>query len=781
MKKFLLLLIPFIVFGQTTKKITFSDWVKTGAVYGYPDSTKMPAGPMRDSIRAAFTTMDSLHAIVPDTTKLKTTSGNTAYLKTVVAGKEIGGGMFVKIDSTYPEGIVAFNHPTVGKQWVRLRFLEDKSTVHGSWLGWNGDSSSLDARLAEASLHASKLKARLLLGAGVYILRKMVVPTPPFTLSGERGDSNLTKIVLRAINDTITRTGLILAGGGVVITKTEGLVAGMAMSAPSGSSVWAVNPLGGPPVIRIANATSGGSEWSGIANFAGTYSRQVYWVRNYLLLNDTTDLRVGMAVTGLGGSTSSTIVSIPDTGHIVRIGPHTLTDSTAMITYTGGSSVGLLANISGYYRLENLTFEGENQNGYNNAYPFNQNIGNSNRVYVDHCDFRNTWEGLRFQRDSNEVYITNCRFFQDTTEYRSTTSGKLSIDAISFQGNYGNLFVKNIFVKFDCIARRGPVAGVGTAGIYSPATNNVTVEDFEVHHVGEFMQWYPYGAVKAGHKVATFNRGKIYNTLFLLSIGDTLNHVYVNDVKFIRDANLLPYSLRTTDNPPVSALNLRGGTAILSNCLFDSLNGTSFIIGDSTSLLRVTNSTFKHTHNLYNMGSTAVAYNDGRTEIENCSFLDSMYVRVDYPYTKTITFKNNHFYSDFEFVIYYNVGQKQNTTINIVDNLIDGNFSFMSWDHGADTIRSYYIRNPNIKGNRSLPFGGPSTLVSAYIDLTGVSQLESSTNKRKAIYIRNLKPTAKFSITPIGTPAALAYEAKIDSLIVTGSDSTAFYYKWESP
>lgn len=73
------------------------------------------------------------------------------------------------------------------------------------------------------------------------------------------------------------------------------------------------------------------------------------------------------------------------------------------------------------------------------------------------------------------------------------------------------------------------------------------------------------------------------------------------------------------------------------------------------------------------------------------------------------------------------------------------------------------------------------TLVSAYADKTGVSQLESSTNKRKAIYIPNLKTTAKFSITPIGTPAALAYEAKIDSLIVTGSDSTAFYYKWESP
>jgi hypothetical protein len=779
MKRIVFFIIPFIAFSQTTKKITFSDWVKSGAIYGYPDSTKMPAGPMRDSIRIAFTTIDSLHAIVPDTTKLKTTSGNTAYLKTVVAGKEIGGGMFVKIDSTYPEGVVAFNHPTVGKQWARLRFLEDKSTVHGSWLGWNGDSSSLDDRLAEASLHTSKLKARLLLGAGVYILRKIVVPTPPFTLSGERGDSNLTKIILRAVNDTITRTGLILAGGGVVITKTEGLVVGMTMSAPPGSSIWAVNYFGGPPVIRIANATPGGSEWSGIANFAGTYSRQVYWVRNYLLLNDTTDLRVGMAVTGLGGSTSSTIVSIPDTGHIVRTGPHTLTDSTAMITYTGGSSVGIQTNISGYYRLENLTFEGENQNGYNNAYPFNQNNGNSNRIYIENCDFRNTFEALRFQRDSNEVYITNCRFFQDTTEYRSSTSGKLTQTGISFQGNHGNLFVKNVFMKFDVVSRRGPTAGVVTAGIYSPATNNVTVEDFEVHHVGEFMQWYPGGS-KTEHRVASFNRGKVYNTLFLLSTGDTLNHVYVNDVKFIRDAKLMPYSLRTTDNPSVNALNLRGGTAILSNCLFDSLGYISFIIGDSTSLLKVTNSTFKHTHRLDNFGGTAVAGDDGRTEIEDCSFLDSMYVVVSSLHTKTITFKNNHFYSDFGFVVYPD-NQSRNATINIVDNLIDRNFSFGSWNGAADTIRSYYIRNQNVKGGPFFTFGEPITLVSAYTNLTGISQLESSTNKRKAIYIRNLKPTAKFSITPIGTPAALAYQAKIDSLIVTGSDSTAFYYKWESP
>jgi hypothetical protein len=778
MKKLLLLLIPFIAFGQTTKKITFSDWVKSGAIYGYPDSTKMPAGPMRDSIRTAFSTIDSLHAIVPDTTKLKTTSGNTAYLKTVVAGKEVGGGMFVKIDSTYPEGVVAFNHPTAGKQWVRLRFLEDKSTVHGSWLGWNGDSSSLDARFAEASLHVSKLKARLLLGAGVYILRKIVVATPPFTLSGERGDSNLTKIVLRAVNDTITRTGLILAGNSVVITKTEGLVPGMLMSAPPGSSVWDINNIGGPPVIRIADFIEPGGGWSGTANFAGTYSRQVAWARNYLFLNDTTDLRVGMVVTGLNGSISSTIVSIPDTGYIVRTGPYIWADSTAMITYTGGSSAGIQTNTSGYYRLENLTFEGENQNGYNNAYPFNQNNGNSNRVYVENCNFRNTMEGLRFQRDSNEVYITNCRFFQDTAAYGNLIPGKSTRVGIAFQGNHGNLFVKNVFMKFDVFDRVGPNAGLPTAGIYSPATNNVTVEDFEVHHVGEFMQWYPTGS-KTEHRVASFNRGKVYNTLFLLSTGDTLNHVYVNDVKFIRDAKLLPYSLRTTDNPTVSALNLRGGTAILSNCLFDSLYGISFTIGDSTSLLKVTNSTFKHTNHLDHLSTTAVAGNDGRTEIENCSFLDSMYIRVDYPGRRTFTFKNNHFYSDFTFFT-YGGNEMRNTDVNIVDNLIDGDFHYWSGDGVGDTIRSYYVRNTYVKGDKSFN-EVPCTLVSAYADLTGVSQLESSTNKRKAIYIPNLKTTAKFSITPIGTPAALAYQAKIDSLIVTGSDSTAFYYKWESP
>lgn len=261
MKKFLLLLIPFVAFSQTTKKITFSDWVKTGGVYGYPDSTKMPAGPMRDSIRIAFSTIDSLYTIVPDTTKLKTTSGNTAYLKTVVVGKEIGGGMFVKIDSTYPEGVVAFDHPTQGKQWVREEYLRTKS-VNIGWVAI-GDGITDNRVAIQAALDAGK-GGIVIVPEGIYIVSSATHPVDGAYKQGLIIGSNTTlrgvgsSSIIKLQNSSVSASPGVascvirnynIASGDSNITISDIIVDGNA----SGQSINSVQ--GGINLLRVTKST----------------------------------------------------------------------------------------------------------------------------------------------------------------------------------------------------------------------------------------------------------------------------------------------------------------------------------------------------------------------------------------------------------------------------------------------------------------------------------------------------------------------------------------------
>jgi hypothetical protein len=95
------------------------------------------------SVKDGGITWEKLASPVADTTTLKSTNADVAILKTVVSGKEIGGGMFVKIDSTYPEGVVAFKHPVTGKQWVREEYLQT-GAVNVRWAGAIGDGLNND-------------------------------------------------------------------------------------------------------------------------------------------------------------------------------------------------------------------------------------------------------------------------------------------------------------------------------------------------------------------------------------------------------------------------------------------------------------------------------------------------------------------------------------------------------------------------------------------------------------------------------------------------------------
>jgi hypothetical protein len=62
--------------------------------------------------------------VVGDTTDLKNTHGSgMILLKQYGKGNVTGGGFFQRIDSTFQEGEVAFNHPEEGKQWARLLWL----------------------------------------------------------------------------------------------------------------------------------------------------------------------------------------------------------------------------------------------------------------------------------------------------------------------------------------------------------------------------------------------------------------------------------------------------------------------------------------------------------------------------------------------------------------------------------------------------------------------------------------------------------------------------------
>jgi len=85
--------------------------------------------------------------VAADTTELKqktASDGRYVYLKQLSASNPNGGGWFVLADSSYPEGIIAFDTPTVGKQWVRVDYLKNKY-INIQWAGADNDSTTNDA------------------------------------------------------------------------------------------------------------------------------------------------------------------------------------------------------------------------------------------------------------------------------------------------------------------------------------------------------------------------------------------------------------------------------------------------------------------------------------------------------------------------------------------------------------------------------------------------------------------------------------------------------------
>jgi len=110
-----------------------------GTITNYPDGVTIKQNVGNElyadtTLLAKKSDIDKMMAA--DTTALKNiiaNDGDFVYLKQLSPTNPNGGGWFVLVDSTYPEGVIAFDAPTAGKQWVRSEVIKNKYYRYGSW------------------------------------------------------------------------------------------------------------------------------------------------------------------------------------------------------------------------------------------------------------------------------------------------------------------------------------------------------------------------------------------------------------------------------------------------------------------------------------------------------------------------------------------------------------------------------------------------------------------------------------------------------------------------
>lgn len=108
--------------------------------------------------------LKSDYNIVTDTTALKAfdpTYGQTVFMSFLAVGSNYGSGWFRYFDSTYTEGVVAFNSVNTGYQWIRVDFLGNK-LLKSSWtdslsiLVDIAGSSNYTIEISEQTIYLSK-------------------------------------------------------------------------------------------------------------------------------------------------------------------------------------------------------------------------------------------------------------------------------------------------------------------------------------------------------------------------------------------------------------------------------------------------------------------------------------------------------------------------------------------------------------------------------------------------------------------------------------------------
>jgi len=136
-----------------------------------------------------------------DTTALKALSmgeGSTTYLKQLSSANTNGGGWFAVIDSAHEEGIVAFDHPTAGLQWVR-DIYRIRGAIKPSWAGAVGDGSTDDNSAFQRLLNYLSGKKNLTLELGG--------PEKVYNIIGEVTSYNIKDLTIDGSGATLKSTG----------------------------------------------------------------------------------------------------------------------------------------------------------------------------------------------------------------------------------------------------------------------------------------------------------------------------------------------------------------------------------------------------------------------------------------------------------------------------------------------------------------------------------------------------------------------------------------------
>ena len=125
-----------------------------------------------------------------DTTELKQNkSGIYCYLAGLSSTNRNGSGWFVEIDSAYEEGVVAFDHPISGKQWVRINWIKE-NVVYVDWSGAIDDNSTDNYTAIKKALSVSEVKRVHFpkLNSGIYKTNYgFTINKSEFVISGDMG------------------------------------------------------------------------------------------------------------------------------------------------------------------------------------------------------------------------------------------------------------------------------------------------------------------------------------------------------------------------------------------------------------------------------------------------------------------------------------------------------------------------------------------------------------------------------------------------------------------